>query len=235
MTRRTGVDSVMTTRQRTTSISKIVVSCLVVLLVSRHVCGENSSNVAIPDHGDQYSKLVQQLEAGHDNINYKEFRESLLKSPQFQLVNKQKPDLAALRKAMHQLMKEAKYAEIIDAAKKILSIDYTDMEAHKILRQTCKILGDNANEREHHEIEFGLLNSILKSGDGKTCQTAWPVVQITEEYFILDMIGAKLLKQSVDNTGGLCDKMEVRTDRGDKTYYFNVSKVFEGYKKQGIN
>ena len=43
-----------------------------------------------------------------------------------------------------------------------------------------------------------------------------------------------MLKQSIDNTGGLCDKMEVQTEAGNKTYYFEVSKVFEGYNRQGI-
>ena len=78
------------------------------------------------------------------------------------------------------------------------------------------------------------MNSIVKSGDGKTIATAWPVVQVTEEYFILNMVGAKVLKQSLDHTGGLCDKMEVQVEEGKKTYYFEVSKVFEGYRKQGI-
>jgi len=48
------------------------------------------------------------------------------------------------------------------------------------------------------------------------------------------MIGAKVLKQSLDNNGGLCDKMEVQTNEGNETYYFEVSKVFQGYNKQGI-
>jgi hypothetical protein len=28
--------------------------------------------------------------------------------------------------------------------------------------------------------------------------------------------------------------MEVQTEEGKKVYYFEVSKVFEGYKRQGI-
>lgn len=225
----------MTTRQRTTNIAKTVLSCLAVLVLSHRACAQNSSTVAVPRYDDKYSKLVKQLEAGQTNINYTEFRESFLESEQFRTANKQKPDLSALRKAMYELMKKSKYAEVIDVTKRMLSIDYTDMGAHKILQQTYKILGDTANRNKYHDIEFGLLNSIVKKGDGKTCQTAWPVIQVTEEYFILDMIGANVLKQSVDNTGGLCDKMEVQTDGGNKTYYFNISKVVEGYKKRGIN
>lgn len=225
----------MTTRQRTKKLERTVLSCLAALVLSHRACAQNSSTVVVPRYDDKYSKLVKQLEAGQTNINYTEFRESFLESEQFRVVGKQKPDLGTLRQAMHELMKKSKYAEVIDVTKKMLSIDYTDMEAHKILQQTYKILGDTANRNKYHDIEFGLLNSIVKKGDGKTCQTAWPVIQVTEEYFILDMIGAKVLKQSVDNTGGLCDKMEVQTSGGNKTYYFDISKVVEGYKKRGIN
>ena len=118
--------------------------------------------------------------------------------------------------------------------KKLLSIDYTDMMAHKILRQTYKLIGDTTNAAKYKTIQFGLLNSIVKKGDGNTCSTASPVMQIEEEYFILEMVGAKLKKQSIVNDGGLCDKMEVKVDGKRKTYYFETSKVFEGYKKMGM-
>ena len=106
------------------------------------------------------------------------------------------------------------------------------MRAHKILQQTYKALKDEPNQKKYHDIEFGLLNSIVKNGNGKTCATAWPVVQIAEEYFILDMVGAKLDSQALDDKGGLCDRMEVTTDEGRKaTYFFGVKKVFEGRER----
>jgi hypothetical protein len=211
-----------------------VLFCLSVLAIFRPICAQGDSGVVVPAYNDKYSSLVKKLEAGRTNINYREFRESLLESEQFKVVGINNSDLRALRKQMHELMKRAKYAEIIEVAKKMLSIDYTDIEAHKILQQAYKVLGDETNRNKYQDIEFGLLKSIVKNGDGKTCQTAWPVVQIEEEYFILQMIGAKLLTQSIDNTGGLCDKMEVQTQEGNKTFYFDVTKVFKGYKKLGI-
>jgi hypothetical protein len=225
----------MTTRQRTTNIAKAALSFLALLVFAHRAYAQSASNVDISGYGDKYSRFVKQLEAGQTNVNYTEFRQSFLESEQFSAATNQKSDLAALRKTMHELMKRSKYAEIIDVANKMLSIDYTDMEAHKVLRQTYKILGDTANEKKYHDIEFGLLNSIVKKGDGKICQTGWPVIQIEEEYFILEMLGAKLLKQTLDNTGGLCDKMEVQTAEGKKTYYFEVSKIFEAYNKRGIH
>lgn len=195
---------------------------------------QESSTVAIPQFDDKYSNLVRQLEAGKTGINYREFRESFLESEQFKAAANAKPDLGALRTTMHELMSKSKYAEIIAIAKKMLSIDYTDMEAHKILQQTYQMLGDAPDQKKYHDIEFGLLNSIVKNGDGKTCKTAWPVIQTTEEYFILQMVGAKLTKQSIDPEGP-CDRMEVQTDEGKKVYFFEISQVFKGYNKRGIH
>jgi hypothetical protein len=49
------------------------------------------------------------------------------------------------------------------------------------------------------------------------------------------MLGVELTSQSIDNSNGLCDKMIVKTKDGEeKTYYFEISKVFEGYKKLGL-
>lgn len=211
-----------------------VLFCVAAFAICHPVGAQTSSAVIVPPYKDKYSVTVKKLEAGETKINYREFRESFLESEQFKVVGIANSDLGALRKQMHDLMNQAKYPEIIDVAKKMLSIDYTDMEAHKILQQTYKIRGDETNRNKYHDIEFGLLNSIVKNGDGKTCRTAWPVVQVTEEYFILQMIGAKLLQQSIDNSGGLCDKMDVQTKEGNRTFYFDVTKVFEGYKKMGI-
>jgi hypothetical protein len=219
--------------QRRKKLARTLLSWLVLLALSRSAFPQNTPVVALPQYDDKYSKLVRQLETGKTNINYRDFRNSFLDSEQFKVAGEKKTALDSLRKTMHEMMRKAKYADVVAIAKKMLSIDYTDIEAHKILQQTYKILGDAANQQKYHDIEFGLLNSIVKNGDGKTCQTAWPVIQITEEYFILEMLGAKLLKQSIDSTGP-CDRMEVQTDEGKKVYYFEISKVFKGYNKQGI-
>ena len=225
----------MKIRRKTRNLAKAFFPYFAVLVLAHSALAENRSGVVVPGYRDKYSAFVTQLEAGQTKINYTEFRESFLESGQFKGAGKQQPDLSTLREEMHELMRKSKYPAIIDITKKMLSIDYTDMEAHKILHQTYKILGDMPNTKKYHDIEFGLLNSIIKKGDGKTCQTAWPVIQTNEEYFILQMLGAKLQKQSIDNTGGVCDKMEVQTDQGKRVYYFGISKVFKGYNKQGIH
>lgn len=193
------------------------------------VSAETSSNgIALPSFKDKYSAYVRQLETGKTDIDYKDFRDSFRSSRQCRLKEEGlSTKYDNLRRDLVAQMKQRNNQGVIKAAKAMLEIDYTSMFAHKYLQQTYKVLGDKANQTKYHDIEFGLLKSIIRSGDGKTCQTAWQVVQVEEEYFILDMLGANLKMQSVSNSNGhVCDKMEVTTNEGDKVYFFGVDKIF---------
>jgi len=210
---------------------KIFLSLLFIFLTSFRSLGQTSPGVILPTYNDKYSDFIKKLESGQTEINYKEFRESFIESEQFKKASEGEKIYDSLEKEVYGYIKNKNYQEVIRTAKLMLGIDYTSMRAHKFLQQTYQILGDTLNYKKYHDIEFGLLNSIVKNGDGKACATAWPVIQIKEEYFILEMIGAALIKQSTDHTGGFCDKMEVRTENGKKIYYFEITKVFQGYEK----
>jgi hypothetical protein len=192
---------------------------------------KDDPQISVPSFDDAYSKTVKKLESGQTDIDYRAFRETFLESKQFQVAADKREELSRLQQALPDLMDHSKYPGIVQTTKKILSIDYTNMRAQKILYQTYKILKDEPNRQKYHDIEVGLLTSIVRNGDGKSCKTAWPVIQVSEEYFILDMIDAKLERQSIDDKGGLCDKMEVATDKGKAVYYFGITKVFEGHAK----
>jgi len=215
-------------------MKKITITLLTFLLASICTFGQKSPQVIVPDFKDKYCEYVKKLESGQTDIDYKDFRSSFIESAQFVVASKKSSEFDSLKKEMYVQMNKKNYNELIKITKQMLSIDYTSMIAHKILRQTYKIIGDTVNAKKYKTIQFGLLNSIVKNGDGKTCATAWPVIQIEEEYFILEMLEAKLQEQSIDNNGGLCDKMDVKVDGKKVTYYFETTKVFEGYKKLGI-
>ena len=205
------------------------------MTVAMRLFGQSNSEVVLPSFQDTYSDYVKKLESGETNIDYQDFRFSFLKSEQFNLAQAASKEFDSLKREMYVQMNAANHSEIIHITKQLLSIDYTDMKAHKILRQTYKIIGDTANAAKYKTIQFGLMNSILQKGDGRSCETAWPVIQVEEEYFILEMVGAKLKEQTLVQDGGICDKMDFKVDGKNKTYYFEVSKIFEGYKKMGID
>lgn len=216
------------------NMKKSTLFLLTFILTSICSFGQTSAQVIVPNFNDKFCDYVKKLEVGQTDIDYQDFRFSFIESEQFKIASKKSTEFDSLKKEMYVQMDKSNSQGIIKITKQMLSIDYTSMIAHKILRQTYKIIGDTINATKYKTIQFGLLNSIVKKGDGKTCETAWPVIQIEEEYFVLEMVGAKLQKQSVDNEGGLCDKMEVKVDGNKRTYYFETSKVFESYKKLGI-
>jgi len=188
------------------------------------------TEIKVPEFDDNYSKTIKTLESGKTEIDYKEFRESFIESKQFKIASEKSTEFRELKKQMYRQMSESKYDSIISTTKRMLSIDYTSMTAHKILRQTYKIVGDSINAEKYKTIQFGLLRSIVNNGDGKSCENGWPVIQISEEYFILNMLEAKLKTQSID--GGICDRMEVEDENGEtKVYYFEISNVFKGKEK----
>ena len=208
---------------------------IAIILTLLNILSAFSQNESIetPEFNDNYCNTIELLESGKTDIDYKVFRESFLESKQFEIALNKSNELRDLKKVMYDLMSEKQYDKIISITKKILSIDYTNIRAHKILRQTYKIKGDSINAKKYKTIQFGLLKSIVNNGDGKSCETAWQVIQISEEYFILDMLDAKFEKQSIDYSGGICDKMEVLIDNKKKIYFFNIEKLL--ISKQNLN
>ena len=205
--------------------NRLYILSALLLFQTMFVFGQDTK-IQIPNFNDKYSEYVKQLESGKVDIDYVDFRNSFLESKQF---SKKSTNYDSLKKQVYVEIKNKNYQGVINLTKAMLSIDYTSMFAHKYLQQTYKILGDTTNRNKYHDIEFGLLYSITKSGDGKTCETGWHVIQIEEEYFILNMIGADLQKQSISSSGkNNCDKMVVKTEDGEtETYYFEANKVFE--------
>jgi hypothetical protein len=208
-------------------MAKHIFTTLIILFNLNFVIGQSDTEIKVPEFDDNYSKTVKTLENGKIDIDYKEFRESFIESEQFKIASEKSSEFRDLKKQMYRQMSESKYDSIITTTKKMLSIDYTSMTAHKILRQTYKIVGDSINAEKYKTIQFGLLRSIVNNGDGKSCENGWPVIQISEEYFILNMLGVELKTQSID--GGVCDRMEVVDENGEtKVYYFEISNVFKG-------
>lgn len=194
-----------------------------------------SQPVVIPNFKGEYTEYVKKLEAGDLDIDFQDFRFSFIESEQFLVAQKQTSKLDSLKTEMYTLMDKSKYNDIIRVTKEMLSIDYTNILAHKILRQTYQIIGDEEAAKKYKTIQFGLLKSIIGNKNGLSCEQAWTVIQISEEYFILEMLDAKLKQQSISYNEGVCDKMIVDVEGTEKIYFFEVSKVFEGRKKLGLN
>ena len=75
----------------------------------------------------------------------------------------------------------------------------------------------------------GLLDSIRKSGDGKTSDAAFVVISTDEEYVLLNFLGLRATGQALINEKGHSyDKMTAVDPKTNETvvYYFNIDKRF---------
>jgi hypothetical protein len=78
---------------------------------------------------------------------------------------------------------------------------------------------------EHSAFVHGLLSCILKSGDGKSCETAFVVCDTSEEYAVLEVLNLKGAGQSLRQNGDQwLDVFTVKSDSGaDSEVHFDIT------------
>lgn len=195
--------------------------CALVALGCAPLARAETPAIAVPHDNDDYSRLVARAEAGDAGVDFHALRFAWLDSA----ARLRAGPIDGLTADMVKAAGASNDALVRADAEKILSIDYTDLLAHKYRRQACQLLGDTGCANHEHFVEFGLLTSVTKGKDGQSKATAWEVATIDEEYFILAMAGLKPGLQALINDGGRAfDRFEV-TDPGGAAHevWFDVT------------
>ena len=126
------------------------------------------------------------------------------------------------------------YPAALKIAEIVLSSDYVNMDAHFVAMVANRELGAKDKSEFHYDVFRGLLKSILDSGDGKSTEKAWVVINVHEEYVVLSYLGVPRfpIQQSlVHKDGHSYDVMKVKNaqDGTEQTFYFNVDIPFKHY------
>jgi hypothetical protein len=181
---------------------------------------------------DLYAKLVERAESG-EAVDFDELRLAYLDSPEFAQGRAAHDRVLDLRKAMFEAMKADDAATARARADETLKLVYVDLHAQKARHQACAILKDQTCAERGKRVATGLLKSVVSSGNGRSCGTAWKVVTVDEEYFVLDILEMDLSQQSlVDRDGHTCDQMDVKDGAGrPRTYYFDVGSMLAAQQR----
>jgi len=124
------------------------------------------------------------------------------------------------------------FAKAIEQADVVLANEYVNIDAHVVESAANRELGAMEKADFHRAVWHGLIDSILKSGDGKSPKTAWVVISVHEEYVVLQVLGFTLSQQSLLHQGGHSyDEMKAKNDQdgSEQTFYFNVDIPFKSY------
>jgi hypothetical protein len=105
-----------------------------------------------------------------------------------------------------------------------------DGDAHVAAWSCLKNLGRQREADKEWSILQALLQSILKSGDGKSAKTAWLAVGIREEYLVMEAVLQVQIKEqrSVKQDGHYYDMVLVTDQSGkDAVLWFNIDTDIE--------
>jgi len=132
------------------------------------------------------------------------------------------------------LLKKKNYTgalKVVDSALKKHPCDIDLWEGKEVILEAK---GEPQKAYEARLRYQSLLDSILLSGDGKSFDTAYKVISVSEEYSLMRALGLSSYgQQLVGNNGSMFDKIAVKDSRTGKksTLYFNVDVSFRAYDK----
>lgn len=179
-----------------------------------------------------YADLVAQAESGDSATDYTALRTAYAASDGYD------PYGMDLQADYHQLWPafQAKdCAKVITVSDGMLKRDYTMATVH-VLRADCfRAQGDASRGDREEAIARGLADSLRHTGDGKSVATAYVVVTMSEERFLLVAIGLHEARQSlINDKGHMYDLIEGPNDNpgGPKAAYFNVDALFAGMARE---
>jgi hypothetical protein len=134
-----------------------------------------------------------------------------------------------------ELLQKGDYASAIAEAKKGLALARYDIDLLIILASAYRDAGDIPNADKTRVRWMSLVDSILRSGDGRDFATAFQVINVAEEYAVLRVVGLQVTNQSlIAHEGSEFDEMHVKDPKSgnELTLYFNVDLPMKWLNRQ---
>jgi hypothetical protein len=190
------------------------------------VCSSVSSALVRDDQGAaraQYAELAAKVRTGDLAIDWQALRVAavigVVGNPQdFQVV---KDGYGALGKG--------KFENALVIAKEVEDHNIADADAHYVAWRSLVELGRQDDAEKERMLLAALMNSIMKSGDGKSAETAWFAATIREEYLVMQMmLDVQFESQHSQKIGDhFYDVVTVKDQSGKETIlWFNTDTDF---------
>jgi len=171
---------------------------------------------------DSYEAMVERVKTGDQSVDFRQLRLAYAESPNYG----NGPDTDPQKKSMTAALNGKDFVTAIKNADAVLAGNYVDMDAHFAEYIAHREMREPERAEFHKFVLQGLLRSITDSGDGKTPETAYQVIEVHEEYVLLNFMGVGLPKSQsyLHKNGHAYDAMTFDDPRSKKerTLYFNV-------------
>jgi hypothetical protein len=177
---------------------------------------------------DKYENLLARAKSMDSSLDFYELRMSYTKTNSYNSNDPKMED--RIRRMSAELEKNTNFDDALKIADTILMNYYVSIEAHNCCMLIYTQKGDSAKAQYHRYFVDGIINSVLKSGDGRYPETAWPVISKDEEKFVAASKGydvfatASFFKNEIYWDLVMCIK-----NKDKKSYIFNTNAMFNGF------
>lgn len=170
-----------------------------------------------------YEDLLAKLKAGDMTIDFAKLRLAYTETKNYSPYGG-----SDTRNEMFKLLNEDKYKDALKIAEKMLETNYVDLHSHFIAAASNKELKNDKQAEFHLNVFKGLMNAITEN-DGLTAKTAMISIGISEQYFVMSILGFERKMKALTNENG--SMFDVHTAENPETketrkFYFNIDKVF---------
>ncbi|GEM_PF-5292480 len=169
-----------------------------------------------------YEDLLAKLKKGDTSINFAKMRLAYTETKDYKPYGG-----GELRGEMYEAYQKDGFQKAVDTASKILETNYVDIAAHFVSWKSYEFLGDKAAAERHKKIFDGLWSAI-KQNDGLSEKTAMISIGISEQYFVMNLLGfSRQSKALTQKDGSVFDvHTAVNAEKQTRQFYFNIDKVF---------
>ncbi len=138
-----------------------------------------------------------------------------------------------LRKQIEFNIEEKNFNKALKIAGEILGKRYIDIRTHLYCRNIYNQIGDSVKSNYHNGIYNGLLNSIYFSGDGKSPKTAFIVIEISEEYDLLNWLNLTQSEQYLTIKDGYSfDIIKAFNENRETELFFNIELALKRFSEE---
>lgn len=171
----------------------------------------------------KYEALLERAKKGDRTVDFTELRLAFYESSNY---NPYSPMLTY--RPLWGALAQNNYAEAIKIAQSVFEKNFIEVNANMVAHIAYRETGDTERAAFHRFMADGLLASIKSTKDGKTPETAFEVISVSEEYGLMRSLELRPIKQSLINNNGHFFDALVVVDKTNQqsTVYFNIDKPF---------
>lgn len=198
------------------------------LLVGLIIMMSGSVLFAETPSANSYQDLVAKVKGGDTSIDFKALRIAYTQTAQYNPYGKDE-NIPLMFEALH----AKEFAKALEYAQSVLEKNYVDIDAHYASLAAYGEMGNNDRSEFHRSVALGLIDSIA-TGDGSSPESALQVIDVREEYIMLNIAGLETQKQTLQQFNDKnYDVFEVINRESGQTFtlYFDVTIPFEWLNK----